>query len=62
MIIVGAGTLLQGDDKQKFDEVAKSLDTERIKFLIILNALRRDAKPISADTEAFYTYRFGILS
>lgn len=55
--MLNSGNLLKGDDKRKFDEIAQSLQSEKIKFLIILNALRRDAKPLSADTEAFYTYR-----
>ena len=54
-----AGSLLKGEEKRKFDEIAQQLQQEKIKFLVILNALRRDAKPLSNDTEAFYTYRYG---
>ena len=49
---------MKGEEKSRFDEVAEDLKPERYKFLVILNALRRDSKPISADTEAFYTYRY----
>ena len=31
---------------------------ERIKFLIILNSLRRDAKHYTPDSDAFYTFRY----
>jgi len=55
--MLNAGNLLKGEEKRKFDEIAQNLQDERFKFLVILNALRRDAKPLSADTEAFYTYR-----
>lgn len=55
--MLNTGDQLKGEEKSRFDEVAEDLKPERYKFLVILNALRRDSKPISADTEAFYTYR-----
>jgi len=54
------GTPLSGDDKDKFDLCAKEMRPERIKFLIILNSLRRDAKHYTPDSDAFYTFRESI--
>ena len=61
LLLADAGNLLKGEEKRKFDEIAQNLQDERFKFLVILNALRRDAKPLSADTEAFYTYRYDLI-
>ena len=33
---------------------------ERMKFLVILNALRRDAKQINIESEIFDTYRYNV--
>lgn len=55
--MINGGNLLKGDDKGRFDELAQQLQTDKIKFLVILNSLRRDSKNYTAEHEAFYTYR-----
>lgn len=54
------GTPLTGADKEKFDLCAREMRPERIKFLIILNSLRRDAKHYTPDSDAFLTFRESI--
>eukprot|EP00116_Pleurobrachia_bachei_P009595 sb/3469857/ len=48
---------LKGEEKRKFDDISKQMMPERMKFLVILNALRRDAKQINIESEIFDTYR-----